>query len=316
MIEKGIASTVLKVSGQTEADRLQLAEEFTRFGSKAILLTGSQRGGDFLMNQLFGQWAERTVVSMDIEGLVLRPFGPSSAAMPGQQDHRELVMTYRQIQLLEGKRPDLIAFDADVWSSLSAEAISRVEQWPDRLLQPPDRDILRQARFGAEVKISKWHYGRRRAAGLGPLSVTIKDEERADISNWERRTQLPVLFFQALLDEVYCMSFARMESSIKQGYLYEPGDVISGTEQGAGGKSWHRIHVDGPPHLLGSAEFPEHSAGEVPGIGERCGRRIRQLRPCIRDVLEARCRIRRTRFRGSSPSWRVRAARDHPIRDP
>lgn len=66
---------------------IELVEEFNRFGAKAVLLTGSQRGGDFLNNQMRGQWAERVALSMEIPNIKLVPFGPSGAAMPGEQDH-------------------------------------------------------------------------------------------------------------------------------------------------------------------------------------------------------------------------------------
>jgi hypothetical protein len=262
-VSRGVEFCVGRVNAETGASRLQLVNEFVRFGAKAVLLTGSQRGGDFLMNQLFGQWAERTVVSMHVPGIVLRPFGPSSAAMPGEADHRQTVMTFRQIVLVEGKRPDLIAFDEDVWTTFTSSERRLIDDWPERLLTPDDDDLVRRALFGAEVKISKWHYGKRRDAGGGPLSVTVKDEERESIEAWQRGTGVPVLFFQALLDEIYCMSFRRMQKAIKAGYLYEPGDVESGTQQGAGGKKWHRFHVDGEPHRCGLAKFPSESGGEV-----------------------------------------------------
>ena len=59
----------------------ELVREFILYGAKAVLLTGAQRGGDFLNNQLRGQWAERVALSMKVDGLHLVPFGPSGAAM-------------------------------------------------------------------------------------------------------------------------------------------------------------------------------------------------------------------------------------------
>src|SRR4051812_40198296 len=77
-------------------------------------------GGDFLNNQLRGQWAERVAVSLPVPGLHLVEFGPSGAAMPGEEDHRKVIMTFKEISLLEGKRPDLLAFDTEVWDGLVA----------------------------------------------------------------------------------------------------------------------------------------------------------------------------------------------------
>jgi hypothetical protein len=88
-----------------KAEIEELIREFLAFGAKAVLSTGAQRGGDFLNNQLRGQWAERVVLSMEVPNVHLVPFGPSGAAMPGEQDHREVVMAFKEIHLLEGKRP-------------------------------------------------------------------------------------------------------------------------------------------------------------------------------------------------------------------
>ena len=88
----------------TEIDRL-LIREFLELGAKAILSTGAQRSGDFLNNQLRGRWAEDVVVSMWLPDLHLVAFGPSGAAMPGHEDHRRIITTFREIELVEGKRP-------------------------------------------------------------------------------------------------------------------------------------------------------------------------------------------------------------------
>src|SRR5207248_7965063 len=146
-----------------------------------------------LNNQLRGQWAERVAVSLQVEGLVLRAFGPSAAAMPGEQDHRETVMTFRQIVLLEGKRPDLIAFDEEYWTGLSEQGQARVTTWPTRLLDEDDQALVRRARCGIEVKNSTWHYAKRREAGGGPLSITVKEEELKDLSAWVQKTGVPLL---------------------------------------------------------------------------------------------------------------------------
>jgi hypothetical protein len=143
----------------------ELVDEFILFGAKAVLLTGSQRGGDFLNNQLRGQWAERVALSMSIEGLHLVAFGPSGAAMPGEEDHRQVIMTFREIHLLEGKRPDLLAFDKVVWEGLSEAERSLASTWPKRRLERVDEGIVKKARCGIEVKNSTWHYEKRRAAG-------------------------------------------------------------------------------------------------------------------------------------------------------
>ena len=155
---------------------LGLVDRFLRQGAKAILNTGAQRGGDFLNNQLRGRWAEQVVLSMDIKGLVTVPFGPSGAAMPGEEDYEEVVRTFRAIHLLEGKRPDLLAFDRGVWSSLSDDARRAAESWPTRLLEPDDLALVSRAHCAIEVKNSTWHYETRRRAHERPLAITVKSE--------------------------------------------------------------------------------------------------------------------------------------------
>ncbi|HZY87428.1 MAG TPA: hypothetical protein VFE78_21505, partial [Gemmataceae bacterium] len=222
--ERGVAKSLAGRSATRQAEINELVREFILYGAKAALLTGAQRGGDFLNNQLRGQWAERVALSLQVPGLHFAEFGPSGAAMPGEQDHRKVIMTFKEIHLLEGKRPDLIAFDTRAWGSLSGAERLLASSWPERRLEMVDEEIIRKARCGVEVKNSTWHYAKRREAGGGPLSITVKTEEVAEIQNWSRRTGLPVIFLQVLFDELYCMSFGRMEAAIKRGHLYESGD--------------------------------------------------------------------------------------------
>jgi AccI restriction endonuclease len=244
----------------------RLVREFILFGAKAVLLTGVQRGGDFLNNQLRGQWAERVTLSMQIEGLHLVNFGPSGAAMPGERDHREVVMTFREIHLLEGKRPDLLAFDQPVWDHLTRPEQLLVSQWPTRRLEGADELIVKKARCGIEVKNSTWHYGTRRSAGGGPLSITVKKEEVADIQNWSLKTQLPVIFVQVLFDELYCMSFRRMVAAIERGYLYVGGDYV--LDEQSGEKVYHKFHLSDMRHFCGKVVFPSDSKAVVRVLGD------------------------------------------------
>lgn len=245
-------------------DRVELLiNAFITDGPVAVLNVGSQRGGDFLTNQLRGRWAEQVVTSMIVRGTTIVPFGPSGAAMPGEQDHRQVVAAFRQIHLLEGKRPDLLAFDTEKWNSLPPGWRDGARTWPDRLLSADDEACVRRGRCGIEVKNSTWHYGKRRAAGGGRLSITVKEEELAHLTGWSKKTGLPVLFVQVLFDEVYCMSFRRMIESIERGHVYEPGDYLFDRTSGAGGKTFHRFFIDGSPHLCARVAFPAESLAHV-----------------------------------------------------
>lgn len=245
------------------AEVLSLVREFIRYGAKSVLLPGPQRGGDFLNNQLRGQWAERVVRSMDVRDLTFVPFGPSGAAMPGEEDHREVVMTFRQIVLLEGKRPDLLGFRREVWQGLSESARQLAATWPRRTLDDDDRRIIGQARCGVEVKNSTWHYATRRAAGRWELSVTVKEEELSDLTKWTRDTGVPLIFAQVLFDELYCMSFRRMMEAKERGYIYNVGDYTVDKETGADRKIYHKFHLNDLAHRCGMVEFPEDSRAEL-----------------------------------------------------
>lgn len=246
---------------------LDLVADFVELGSMAILSTGSQRAGDFLNNQLRGRWAERVVASMPLPDLEIIPYGPSGAAMPGEENHRRIVATFGLIHHLEGKRPDLLAFDAAYWHALDPELSARAMTWPERPLDPVDVHVLSEAKFAIEVKSSTWHYAKRRAAGKGPLAITVKDEELATLSLWADRTGVPVLFIQVLFDELYCMSYRRMLAGRDRGYVYQDGDYTLDRARDSD-KFVHRFFVDGAPHLCGEVAFPSASTAEVQILGD------------------------------------------------
>ncbi len=172
-------------------------------------------------------------------------------------------MTFKEIQLLEGKRPDLLAFDQSVWRSLAEAERNLVTTWPQRRLERADEAVIKKARCGVEVKNSTWHYQTRREAGGGPLSTTVKQEEVSEIQNWANKTGLPVLFVQILFDELYCMSFRRMTAAMQRGYLYEQGDYERDKQTGAGGKIYHKFYITPPRHLCGRVIFPSESTADV-----------------------------------------------------
>jgi hypothetical protein len=284
-VVKARASLLRKISAGrlnralNEKERV-LLEEFLSFGAKAILKSSAQRGGDFLNNQLRGRWAEDVVVSMELPDIKILPFGPSSAAMPGQENYRRVVTTYGEIELLEGKRPDLIAFDRRVWDGLSDLERDRAATWPERLLDSADLAIVNRARFGIEVKNSTWHFGTRRQRHAtidddeadqersedtpsgGRLSITVKEEELVKIVDWMKRSGKPVLFFQVLFDEIYCMSFSRMVDAIRNSQLYAAGDYIARTER-ASDKLVHFFFLANTLHRCALVHFPNDSVAHV-----------------------------------------------------
>ncbi len=205
--ERGLASVLgRRASAASQGKILQLVEEFTRLGAQAAISVGPQRAGDFLNNQLRGRWAEVVVLSLKVPGLTLVPFGPSGAAMPGDEDHRAVVSTYAAISLLEGKRPDVLGFDSALYSTLDAADRERIRTWPTRLLDTEDHKLIGKAICALEVKNSLWHYGERRKhsgqidEGDRPLSITLKEEEVGPFQRWRDRTGVPVVFVQVLFE--------------------------------------------------------------------------------------------------------------------
>lgn len=259
--EKGLASVLRRRAKSAENVEL-LVNAFIEDGPVAVLRPGPQRGGDFLNNQLRGRWAENVAASMPLPNTVIIPFGPSGAAMPGEEDHRKITTAFAQIHLLEGKRPDLLAFERSAWESFDAVESERATMLPKRLLERDDEPLVRAARFAMEVKNSTWHYGKRRDAGGGSLSITVKEEELAALTAWAENTGVPVLFVQVFFDEIYSMSYARMIEGKDRGYVYVEGDHKLDHERKSG-KDVHKFFVDGPPHLCGRVEFPDESRAHV-----------------------------------------------------
>lgn len=267
--ERGLVAVLRgRKSDESRAEVVQLLEEFTLLGARAAISVGPQRAGDFLNNQLRGRWAEEVVLSLKVPNLTLVAFGPSGAAMPGDEDHRAVVSTYAAISLLEGKRPDLLGFDSASFGRLDPADRERIRTWPTRLLDAEDHRLIGKAICALEVKNSLWHYGRRRQRGEEidegdrPLSITLKEEEIGPIQRWRERMDVPVLFAQVLFDEMYCMSFERMREAIRRGYLYQKGDLQVGQDRKTK-KPTYQFQLADFAHRLAEVVFPSESRAVV-----------------------------------------------------
>jgi hypothetical protein len=265
--EHGLAD--LKKKRPKSAAKLDdLVTSFLEYGVTAIFGAGAQRGGDFLLNQLRGRWAEEVVLSMEVSGIVLKPFGPTGAAMPGEEDYRHVRITFDAISRLEGKRPDIIGFRQEVYSALTSNQKALIDEWPSRPLNVSDSDVIKQACVGIEVKNSAWHYGNRRKAGGYALSVTVKEEEVQILKSWSERYDTPVVFVQVLFDEAYAMSFTRMQEFIQmsKGKRKPPfldGDYHRDTQSGE--KDYHHLYTGLRDHtyLCADVVFPDKSVAAV-----------------------------------------------------
>jgi hypothetical protein len=84
--QEGLASVLGRLRSAESTDNLLiLIEQCSALGPTVVLQVGSQRGGDFLLNQLRGQWAEKVCCSIAWPGHKIVEYGPSGAAMPGEE---------------------------------------------------------------------------------------------------------------------------------------------------------------------------------------------------------------------------------------
>lgn len=283
----GLASVARGIRSQRKRDELRTRlVGYSAEGLQTLLRVPIARGNDFTVRQLQGQWAEEVVLS--IHGAnEIRRLGPSAAAVPGEPGYERTVRTFRLIQLVEGKRPDLVAFEPSVWTSFTETEQRCASEWPMRFLTTGDADMLGRCSFGIEVKNSLWHYETRRRAGKGPLAVTMKEEERRAFENWTRQTGRPIVFVQVFFDEIYCMSFARMTQALQRGFMYEQGDVVTEKEQKSGKKT-HKFLLQDSRHCCGRVEPPnERSGGRIKISPEGQVALYMVLEPAIaRDVDE------------------------------
>lgn len=256
------------------ADLEALAQDFVGTGCAALFSPGPQRGGDFLQNQLRGRWAEQVVLAMPIDGLKLFAFGPTGAAMPGEEDYVSIRRNFDTISRLEGKRPDLIGFRTDDWESLDADQRLRIERWQTQPLEADDAELIRRAAVGIEVKNSTWHYARRRAAGGGALSITVKQEELEILSRWSQELGVSIIFIQTFFDEAYVMSFKRMREVIAGGERQSHEDYCIDDDykldRQSGAKEYHHIYtglVD-QKYRCADVTYPDQSEGVVQTLAD------------------------------------------------
>jgi hypothetical protein len=187
-----------------------LLRGFARIGALAVLDAGGGRGPDFAANQGMGAWAERLLeegVNRPDSAYRLVRYGPTDDVIPGEGAYEDRRRQYREIEILEGKRPDFLLFPHD--------AAPDVAGWDRRLLTREERTTVRRhALAGIEVKSSEMHCGAFGGAQRGTaeraraLHFTVKAEEIAGIRQWQSRFGLPIVLVQALFDQMHCLAFA------------------------------------------------------------------------------------------------------------
>ena len=177
-------------------------------------------------------------------------------------------MTFDTISRLERKRPDLLAFEAPQFAAFADPELQRIGEWPNRPLVEADHHLIEKAKTGVEVKNSTWMYGVRRKAGGDALSITIKEEERNIFKSWSEQWNLPIIFVQVFFDEVYVMSFKRMQERIdsaKNRMDAPHADDEYYRDKQSAEKDYHHLYtgLKDQSFRCGDVTFPGESKGQV-----------------------------------------------------
>lgn len=167
------------------------------------------RGKSFAVNQDQGFWAEQLLRSLpgDVQFIY---FGLSDPIDPRARAYRPTRRKHRYILVLEGKRPDFLAFPKTV-----VTAHPQILECSERPLGIRDFALLHQyALAGVEIKSSLQHYATRQVfraheTRMPNISITIKDEEFADLGRWQTYNSTPrIMVMQVFVDAIYWTPYA------------------------------------------------------------------------------------------------------------
>jgi len=193
------------------------------------------RGVDFLINWSMGSWSEDRVLEAinDTGKYVAVRYGVSRV---GPFSFEEYARYYQRLQrmYLHGKRPDLLVFDSDTYQKLKQRWGSIV----DNLMDVPNSEadkVVKEALFGVEVEVSKWHVGkmleyqgkkRRKTSILGP-TFTIKEEDFEPLIKWVTYFNKEIVIVQTFYDRAYATTFSAVRNLIERKRI---GESIEGVE--------------------------------------------------------------------------------------
>lgn len=183
-----------------------LQRNFLTDGASSLLDVGEGRGQDFKGRQGHGAWAEKLLFGRFGRGstdFVLVPFGPSDDIHPGHPAYQKHRRAYREIELLEGKRPDFLLFRAE-----DRDVASWLYRRRNHTVDEKARTVIETFALAAvETKSSLWLYKVRRRQNRKPLSYTVKAEEIEPINAWIEGFGKSLLIAQSFVDEVYLISY-------------------------------------------------------------------------------------------------------------
>jgi hypothetical protein len=198
------------------------------------------RGSDFLMRWAQGRWSEETVMralGSTSEFRVL-PYGPSTVA---PEDPVELEHFFERMDKIatEGKRPDLLLYDAKKFPGLQREIEKRFGSLEKAAETESERysDIIGQARAALEIENSLWvtekmpgfgkpftrftrgkNKGRLKPAGIIP-TIIVKAEDLPRLHAWEQQYQVPIYVVHLFYDRGYFIRFDHILELLESGEL-------------------------------------------------------------------------------------------------
>jgi hypothetical protein len=165
----------------------------------------TQASSDFLINKNLGDWGENVVlrsISAASKDYVVVKYGRSGDAVAGEEGFREFYNNYQDELDEFGKRPDLLVFKKNDFTS------------EDRDLSERDNEeiagIVGKAVAGIEVRSSSYlarRYKPGRSSPFPVLSFTIKVEDIMVVLRWIQNTGVPHYYVQVPFDEVYALGF-------------------------------------------------------------------------------------------------------------
>jgi len=186
------------------------------------------RGIDFLINWSMGSWSEDRVLEAinDTGRYIAVRYGISRVGPFSFEEYAKYYQRLRQRVYLHGKRPDLIVFDLNTYQKLKQELGSIV----DNLMDVPDNEadtVVKEALFGVEVEVSKWHVGkmleyqekqgkrRRKSSIMGP-TFTIKEEDIKPLIRWVTDFNKEIVVVQTFYDRAYAITFSDVRNLIER----------------------------------------------------------------------------------------------------
>lgn len=218
-----------------------VAPENTQNDSFEFLINPRRlRGSDFLMRWAQGRWSEDTVMrALDstAEFRVL-PYGPSTVA---PEDPVELEHFFERMDKIaaEGKRPDLLLYDANIFPQVQRELEARFGQIEKAAESESAQftDLIAQARAALEIENSLWvtekmpgfgkpfsrftrgkNKGRLKAAGIIP-TVIVKAEDIPRLQAWQQEYHVPIFVVHLFYDRGYFIRFDYILELLESGEL-------------------------------------------------------------------------------------------------